>query len=97
MARADSGNRGFGARRMRTVCEHALEQFVAGDFGPAVLRLAKLAAREPEAIDSAQQVVQWAAACAERGALDVDSFLLALIAARKVFQHSEASDGGVQP
>jgi HEAT repeat protein len=86
MSRYDGSGRNFGARRMRSVCDRALEQFMAGDYSGAATRISRLAARECEGSGPLASVLKWTGAAADRGELGPEEFVLALIAARSVLQ-----------
>jgi HEAT repeat protein/MFS family permease len=85
MSRGEGGS-DFAARRLRTVCDHALERFMAGDYHGAAVRLTKLAGREAGRAGSASDVITWTARTAKKRTLDADEFLLALFAARNTIQ-----------
>jgi len=90
LSRIDGAGRGFGARRMRSVCEHAQQDFVAGDYSKASLWLTRLASRDKDDMGAAGAVLEWAISTAEKRQLDSEEFLLALFASRQAIHALEA-------
>lgn len=84
MARSEGSSREFGAKRLRMVCEQALEQFVAGNYSGAAQRLTRHAVREDQSGPAANAVIRWAVQTADRRALTAEEFLLTLFAARSL-------------
>jgi HEAT repeat protein/MFS family permease len=91
MGRSDGDSRAFGARRVRSVCDRALEQFVAGRLGAAAQLLHRLAVRDQAEGAAVRDVLEWAVNRPDDRPLEVDEFLLALTAARQALQASEIS------
>lgn len=82
MARPEGAGKGFGSRRARTICDRALEEFVAGDYGAAARRVTRLAGRNGGKKTVFGKVIEWVDGAAERRALSQEEFLLALMATR---------------